>query len=419
MTDAKSKAKIDDLILAFVISGGECNYNADWTEALFTDAKKFVSDNGRLTLSFGGANGTYIEESCTDANTMAQKMSELVTKTNASGIDFDVEGARPNVEAHTIRSAALKAFQKTNANIDVSFTLAACPDGLNELGKAALKSAVDAGVKIKYVNLMLMDYGPAYSGGKNLGKVGEATLNKVKEQIKEYFPNESEQQLWARLGATPMIGQNDVASEIFQLDDAQYMVDQIFKKNNIGLISYWSLQRDQPGSAIATSSGLPNIQKFDFYNIFSGAKSYTPSNLNPGTRISDSFKEIDHGQTTSKCRSWREGDTFKVGDVVEYQSKTYTNRQAHTAWLGTGWNPVITPALWSVGGFCIDKAPPPVSTTCKDWDSNTAYVAGQVVGYQGGFYVALTAMGQVDAHLTPATTLTTWQKVPKCIEVAK
>ncbi len=419
LADAKSK-KFDDLTLAFVVSGGGCNYNADWTEALFADAQKFTSgtDAGRLTLSFGGANGQYIEESCTDANTMAQKMSELVTKTGASGVDFDVEGARANAGAHAIRSAALKAFQKTNANVDVSFTLAACPDGLNELGKATLKSAVDAGVKIKYVNLMLMDYGPAYSGGKSMGKVGEASLLKVKDQIKEYFPSDSDQQLWARLGATPMIGQNDVASEKFDLDDAQYMVDQVFKKYNIGLISYWALQRDQPGSALATSSGLPNIKNFDFYNIFKGSKSYTPANLSSEIRISEVYQDVDHTETTKNCRQWKEGDTFKIGDIVEYQGKTYTNRQAHTAWLGTGWNPVITPALWLEGGFCAGKDTPPVTNTCKAWDPNTSYIAGQVVEYQSGFYVALTAMGQVDSHLTPSTTLTTWQKVPQCTQVS-
>ncbi len=420
LKEAKSVAQVDDIILAFVLSGGGCNYNTNhWSSNVFSEAQAFVKDGGRVTISFGGVLGNYLEQTCKDAKVMAQKMSELVKQTSASGIDFAIERSDINAEAHKIRSEALKIFQKTNANIEVSFTLSASPDGLNAIGKATLKSAVDTGVKIKYVNLMLMDYGTYYSEGKNLGKVGEASLNKVKELLKEYFPSASEQQLWAMLGATPMIGQNDIQSEVFQLDDAQYLVDQVFKKKNIGLVSYWLLQRDQAGTDIVTSSGLPNLQKFDFYKTFKGGKLYTPTNLNPGKRISDTYKEIDHSSTTSKCRSWREGDTYKVGNVVEYQGKTYTNKQAHTAWLGTGWNPVVTTWLWSLGGFCIDKAPPQVVTSCKEWDPSSSYVVGQVVGYQGGYYVALTAMGQTSANLTPATTLTTWQKVPECKEVAK
>lgn len=53
-----------------------------------------------------------------------------------------------------------------------------------------------------------------------------------------------------------------------------------------------------------------------------------------------------------KCMVWEEGFAYKIGQVVTYKGKTYTCIQAHTAYVGTGWNPAITPSLWVRGGSC-------------------------------------------------------------------
>lgn len=37
--------------------------------------------------------------------------------------------------------------------------------------------------------------------------------------------------------------------------------------------------------------------------------------------------------------TWTEGKTYKVGDVVTYQGRSYSCLQAHTAWAGAGWYP--------------------------------------------------------------------------------
>ena len=48
---------------------------------------------------------------------------------------------------------------------------------------------------------------------------------------------------WARVGITPMIGQNDVASEQFTLADAA-AVNHFARAHGVGQLSMWSLNRD-------------------------------------------------------------------------------------------------------------------------------------------------------------------------------
>jgi chitinase len=55
--------------------------------------------------------------------------------------------------------------------------------------------------------------------------------------------------------------------------------------------------------------------------------------------------------------AWAEGNTYQAGTQVSYQGHQYQALQTHTAYPGTGWNPVATPALWKDLGPC-DGAPP-------------------------------------------------------------
>jgi chitinase len=59
---------------------------------------------------------------------------------------------------------------------------------------------------------------------------------------------------------------------------------------------------------------------------------------------------------------WAEGVSYAVGTRVTYNGRLYEARQAHTAPVGSGWNPVAAPALWLDLGAC-DGTPPTPTTT--------------------------------------------------------
>ena len=59
--------------------------------------------------------------------------------------------------------------------------------------------------------------------------------------------------------------------------------------------------------------------------------------------------------------AWAEGKTYTVGQEVSYQGNEYKALQAHTAFVGAGWNPAATPTLWTKTGSCSASTPAPTA----------------------------------------------------------
>ena len=130
--------------------------------------------------------------------------------------------------------------------IKVSFTLPVNPTGLDDTGVDVVKQAANAGVTLSHVNLMVMDYGPDQTG--SMSGYAEQALTATEAQLRSAIPGLSSAAAWAMLGATPMIGQNDQSGEIFTLSDARRPPLLRAAESGIGLLSFWSIQRDRPGS---------------------------------------------------------------------------------------------------------------------------------------------------------------------------
>jgi len=63
--------------------------------------------------------------------------------------------------------------------------------------------------------------------------------------------------LVAKIGVTPMIGVNDVASEVFTLADAQSLVDYAKTDSQLARLSMWSVARDN-GSGAGSHAAAPD-----------------------------------------------------------------------------------------------------------------------------------------------------------------
>ena len=75
----------------------------------------------------------------------------------------------------------------------------------------------------------------------------------------------------AKIGITPMIGVNDIASEIFTLADAQMLLAYAQNDPDVGRLSMWSVARDNGSGAgnpwaSSTSSGVQQ-DPYDFAEI--------------------------------------------------------------------------------------------------------------------------------------------------------
>jgi len=216
-----------------------------------------------VTISFGGANGQEPALTFSSAEALTAAYQSVIDKYNVTSIDFDIEGAAiANDTANALRNTALVALQEDNPDLEVSFTLPVLTTGLTQDGIDLLKSAMDAGVEISTVNIMAMDYGAYY----DTGDMGDDAISAALATIAQL----EEIGLDVQIVVTPMIGINDVTSEVFTLEDAQQLVDFAESNDDVAGISMWSLSRDNGdtvGTVSPVGSGLEQ-QDYAFSEIF-------------------------------------------------------------------------------------------------------------------------------------------------------
>ncbi|KQW12988.1 cellulose binding domain-containing protein [Streptomyces sp. Root369] len=250
--------------LAFVTDGGGCTPKWGGVTDLASDAVAqqigaLRAKGGDVRVSFGGASGSELATTCSSADALAAAYGKAVDAYGLTKVDFDVEGgALPNTAANTRRAQAIAKLQSQHPGLDVSYTLPVMPEGLTQDGVDLLANAKANGVEIDTVNIMAMDYGPAYSG--DMGTYAEQAATATQAQVKGVL-GLSDSAAWNAVAVTPMIGVNDVASEIFKVDDASQLVA-FAKAKGLGGLSMWSATRDKqcPGgakpSADATCSSI-------------------------------------------------------------------------------------------------------------------------------------------------------------------
>ncbi|MGW2934750.1 glycoside hydrolase family 18 protein [Streptomyces sp. NPDC001156] len=238
---------VKDYNLAFVTDGGACTPKWGGVTAIGSDAVAaqigaLRAKGGDVRVSFGGASGSELATACSSADALAAAYGKALDAYKLSKVDFDVEGgALPNTAANTRRAQAIAKLQQQHPGLDVSFTLPVMPEGLTQDGVNLLADAKANGVRMSAVNIMAMDYGASYSG--DMGTYAEQAATATQAQIKSVL-GLSDSAAWKTVAVTPMIGVNDVSSEIFKVDDATQLVD-FAKSKGLGWLSMWSATRDK------------------------------------------------------------------------------------------------------------------------------------------------------------------------------
>jgi hypothetical protein len=261
--------------LAFVTDGGGCTPKWGGVTDLASDAVaaqigSLRAKGGDVRVSFGGASGSELATTCSSADALAAAYGKAIDAFKLTKVDFDVEGgALPNTAANTRRAQAIAKLQQQHPGLDVSFTLPVLPQGLTQDGVNLLSDAKSNGVKISAVNIMAMDYGPSFSG--DMGDLAEQAATATQAQVKSVL-GLSDSAAWKTVAVTPMIGVNDVSSEVFKVDDATQLVN-FAKSKGLGWLSMWSGARDKQcdggakPTADATCSSIVQ-DKFAFSKAF-------------------------------------------------------------------------------------------------------------------------------------------------------
>jgi Bacterial Ig domain/Cellulose binding domain/Calx-beta domain/Glycosyl hydrolases family 18 len=235
---------------------------------------------GDVAVSFGGASNLELAQVITDVKALQAAYQSVIDAYGLTRVDFDIEGGavadRASIDR---RSQVLAALQQVAATagkpLQVWLTLPVLPTGLTGDGLYVVQSAIKYGVTVSGVNVMAMDYGdsaapnPAGRMGAYALQAATSTFNQLKTL---YGGAKTDAQLWAMIGVTPMIGLNDVTTEVFDQSAARELLA-FAREKGIGQISMWSLNRDQqnPNGKIGyvdlTSSSLLQ-NPYEFALIF-------------------------------------------------------------------------------------------------------------------------------------------------------
>ncbi|MEV7317244.1 cellulose binding domain-containing protein [Streptomyces microflavus] len=264
LLDTATRTGVKEFHLAFITSGGSCAPLWGGVTGLADDRVAqqigaLRAKGGNVRVSFGGAAGAELALNCSSSADLAAAYGKVVDAYRLTKVDFDIEGAAlPDTAANTRRAQAIAQLQKKYPDLDVAFTLPVMPEGLTRPGIDLLADAKKNGVRVDGVNIMAMDYGPAYSDDMGTYAIQAATATQA--QIKGVL-GLSDTAAWKAVAVTPMIGVNDVVTEIFTVEDATQVV-KFAQEKGIGRLAMWSGTRDKacPGgpkpAADATCSSI-------------------------------------------------------------------------------------------------------------------------------------------------------------------
>uniref|UniRef100_UPI0024BA48DA Calx-beta domain-containing protein n=1 Tax=Mycolicibacterium poriferae TaxID=39694 RepID=UPI0024BA48DA len=279
-------------------------------QAINSSIAALQAAGGDVMISLGGASGTSLAQWYATRGLSARSLADAyvaVAQTySLNRIDFDIEGAAvADAASIALRSQALALMQQDLPDLEVWYTLPVLPTGLTSDGLNVVRSAVSAGVELDGVNVMAMDYGEsaAPTSGPNAKTMGAYAIQAAEStyaQLAALYGEFGQSFGWNQVGVTPMIGVNDVTTEVFTVADAQALED-FARAKGLGMLSMWSVARDTPGSlgqASPTASGL-DLPAGSFSAVFNdyGTANDVGDAL-PTLSISDAaVVEGDGGQT--------------------------------------------------------------------------------------------------------------------------
>ena len=239
--------------LTWACATGECGQErwGDFDTARFAAAnvEAFVDAGIHYIVSTGGEAGAF---TCGSAEGLARFVARYDSP-RLVGLDFDVERQQTPAQVDDLARRAAE-LQRSRPALRLSFTLAthASPDGslrsLNATGETVLAALRRHGLDSAVINLMVMNYGPADARwcvlreGGAACDMGASALQAAHNVHHRYgLPYE-------RIALTPMLGENDVAGNVFTLADAELLARGA-RALKLAAVHWWSLDRDRPCAA--------------------------------------------------------------------------------------------------------------------------------------------------------------------------
>ncbi|MHA7222498.1 chitinase [Arthrobacter sp. RHLT1-20] len=416
--EAPVSKEAENVVLSFVVADAKDGCAPTWGAAYSLDEAGSALDldrrvarlqqlGGTVSVSFGGLINNELATSCTNPERLEAAYRAVVDRYNVSSIDLDIEGgALSDVAALDRRSAAIAALQqdrrRDGKDLSVWLTLPADPNGMTTEGTDAVRRMISAGTELAGVNVMTMDYGgsklPGRSMYENAVSAAEATHGQLTALYRAAGSELGGETVWRKVGLTPMIGQNDVAGEIFTLQDAQELSGYASAKG-VGRLSMWSLNRDR-----TCSPNYPDVQQVSdgcsgvdqgsaSFAAILGAGVTAPAAAPTASTQPTAAPAVSDDPSTSPYPVWSETTAYTTGERIVWHSNVYEAKWWTRA--DTPDDPVLQGAAtpWRIIGPVLpgDRPTPQLSApagTAPQWQPATVYRKGDRVLFEGRVFEA-------------------------------
>ncbi|MEN0084965.1 MAG: chitinase [Leifsonia sp.] len=404
-----------DAVLSFVVSSKQDPCEPSWGAAYTLDEARGSLDldrriarlqqqGGTVAVSFGGQRNDELAVGCTDESALKKAYASVVDRYKVGTVDLDLEGSGlADHAAADRRAAAIASLQQerrtTGKSLAVWLTLPVAPTGMTSDATDAIAAMLKAKVDIAGVNVMTMDFGDAKKAKTSMAKTAESAVSAAQRQLGVLYDraglHQSDPSLWAKLGATPMIGQNDVEAEVFTLQDASTF-NSWAVSTGLGRMSMWSANRDKTcGSnyvdlsvVSVACSGVNEGKKTFAATLSKGFAGHIALGEGAVTTAEPTTAAAKDDPKTSPYPIWADKNSYLKGTKVVwhhnvYQAKWWTKGDVPDNPVLNAWE---TP--WElVGPVLPGETPIPQPTlpagTYPTWSGTTPYDKGQRVLFDG------------------------------------
>ncbi len=404
------------VVLAFIVASKKDACTPSWGTYYSLDEAQVTLDlerriarlqqqEGQVAVSFGGALNDELALGCKDEDKLLQAYESVISRYNLDTIDLDLENVGlSDLDAGKRRATVIARLQEKRRSegksLAVWVTLPVAPQGLTQQGTDAVATLLSGGVDLAGVNLMTMDYGGSKEADQSMYDASQKALVQTHRQLgilyKQAGITLNSASLWRKIGATPMIGQNDVVAEVFSIDDA-HAFNAFARARGVGRMSMWSANRDLPCGenyvdtrVVSDSCSGVKSEKFAFSKALgAGFEGDLATNAQFVTEEDTELPEqVKDDPATSPYQIWNEQGAYLTGTKVVWHGNVYEakwwnknempDNPVLQAWE-TPWQ-LIGPVLKGEKPIQQPKLP---TGMYPEWSGSVEYQTGQRVLFEG------------------------------------
>ncbi len=227
-----------DVVLSFIVAHPDDACVPTWGSAFDLDEAadeldldrriaRYRQQGGEIVVSFGGVINDELATVCTEVDELADAYAEVIERYDITTIDLDIEADDlADAEGAKRRGEAINKVQQdirsSGGELAVWLTLPVAPSGLPAEAVATIDATLAEGVDLAGVNVMTMNYGAGRDDDESMFSASVRAVETTHRQLTSAYQRINQrlsyEQVQAKIGVTPMIGQNDDADNVFTLD---------------------------------------------------------------------------------------------------------------------------------------------------------------------------------------------------------